>query len=243
MPDAASIDSAPLPLAYEAWRASELGRITDRIEEELILRLIGPVQGKSVLDVGCGDGGLAVRLALLGASVAAVDADPRMLAAARARAAIAQVGVVHVAADARALPFADDTFDVVTAVTVLCFVADAAPALKELARVLRPGGRLVLGELGRLSLFAARRRLAGWLGATTWRLASFRTPAELRRLAAVAGLDVTELRGAIYYPPCDLCARWMARLDHHFGALTTAGAAFIALASSKPDRASERVRA
>ncbi len=49
MPDAASIDSAPLPLAYEAWRASELGRITDRIEEELILRLIGPVQGKSVL--------------------------------------------------------------------------------------------------------------------------------------------------------------------------------------------------
>lgn len=54
----------------------------------------------------------------------------------------------RVGGDLNVLPFADLSFDLVTAITVLCFVPDARRAAAEMVRVLRPGGRLVLGELG-----------------------------------------------------------------------------------------------
>jgi 2-polyprenyl-3-methyl-5-hydroxy-6-metoxy-1,4-benzoquinol methylase len=77
---------ASLPDAYRRWRASWLGRITDALEEQLILELVGPPAGLRILDVGCGDAVLAVTLAQRGALVTGIDADLRMLAAGRARA-------------------------------------------------------------------------------------------------------------------------------------------------------------
>jgi len=65
-----------------------------------------------------------------------------------------------------------------------------------MARVLKPGGLLVIGELGRWSLWAAHRRIRGWLGNPTWRAVMFRTTKDLRSLAHAAGLDVAEVRGA-----------------------------------------------
>ena len=233
MANAPPADLASLPAAYRTWRASDLGRITDRIEEELILTLTGPVAGKRVLDVGCGDGVLSVTLARQGAHVTGVDVDRSMLDAARDRARSAHADATYIEGNARSLPFADDTFDVVVAVTVLCFVPDADSAVSEMARVLRPGGRLVIGELGRYSLWAAKRRLSGWLGSRTWRAASFRSAGEMKRIATSAKLHVAAIRGAIYYPPCNLCARWLGPIDRHLAKVTTMGAAFIALAADK----------
>lgn len=82
MADAPSAELASRSAAYQAWRTSDLGRITDRIEERLIFDLIGTVQGKRVLDVGCGDGVLSVRLAQAAADVTGLDTDPRMVASA-----------------------------------------------------------------------------------------------------------------------------------------------------------------
>ena len=127
------------------------------------------------------------------------------------------------------LPFPDAAFDVVTAVTVLCFVPNAAGAVREMARVLRPGGRLVLGELGRWSLWAFIRRVRGWLGSRTWKMARFRTPADLSALAEGAGLSVAAIRGAVFYPPVGMLARALAPFDSWLGRLTTFGAAFIAM--------------
>jgi ubiquinone biosynthesis O-methyltransferase len=234
MPELTTDGSAILPAAYRTWRASELGRITDRIEEKRLVELIGPVAGKRVLDVGCGDGVLSLRLAEAGGIVTGLDADPAMLTAARQRAATPGAAITFVQGDARSLPVADSSFDVVVTVTVLCFIVDAERAVKEMARVLRPGGRLVIGELGRFSLWAAKRRVSGWLGSHTWRKAHFRTAGELRRIALAAGLEVDDVRGAIYYPPCNVCARLLAPIDEHFGAVTTIGAAFIAIAALKP---------
>ena len=86
MVDAPSEIPSTLPSAYRAWRSTDLGRITDKLEEELILELIRPVQKQRILDVGCGDGTLAVLLTQRGADVTGIDADLRMLAAARERA-------------------------------------------------------------------------------------------------------------------------------------------------------------
>jgi SAM-dependent methyltransferase len=134
-----------------------------------------------------------------------------------------------------ALPFAAETFDLVTAITVLCFVDDADSVLREIARVLRPGGRLVIGELGKWSSWAMQRRIRAWLGSPLWRRGRFRSATRLRGLAEAAGLSVAELRGAIYYPRCTVAARLMAPYDSWFGRRTTVGAAFIALAADKPE--------
>jgi ubiquinone biosynthesis O-methyltransferase len=232
-------DSAELPAAYQRWRASELGRITDTIEEELILDLVGPLPGKRVLDVGCGDGALSVLLAGNGVEVTGLDIDPRMLDAARRRATEANVRAHFVAGNAAALPFAKGSFDIVTAIAVLCFVPDPDKVFGEMTRVLRPGGRLVVGELGRHSLWAVKRRIAGWLGSNVWGSARFRTADELKRLAAAAGIEVEAVHGAVYYPPCNLCARWLSSIDGRLSRLTSFGAAFIALVARKPLQASE----
>ena len=230
-------DAASMARAYAGWRASTLGRITDRLEDALLRDMLGDVAGCAVLDLGCGDGKLAVRLAALGARVVGLDADPAMLRAAASRAAAAGVGMDFAAGRARTLPFPDRRFDIVVAVTVLCFVPDAEAAFREIARVLQPGGAVVIGELGRWSLWALRRRIRGWLGNRLWRAARFRTVGELRRLAAGAGLEVRAIRGAVFYPPVAALAWAMAPLDSPLGQITAIGGAFVALRAEKPAEA------
>lgn len=220
--------------SYARWRSSRLGQITDALELQLLFELLGPVADKTLLDVGCGDGELASKLAHRGAIVTGLDADPAMIAAARRRAGVEGTQLQLVEGQAEKLPFDDAVFDRVVAVTVLCFVCDAERAIMEMARVLKPGGLLVIGELGRWSLWAAHRRIRGWLGDPTWRAAMFRTAAELRGLARAARLDVVEGRGAVHYPPCGLAAQVLAPGDLWIGRQTTFGSAFIAVSATKP---------
>lgn len=221
------------PAGYAAWRQTVLGRTTEALEHRLIVEFAGDVAGERVLDAGCGDGLLVCALADRGAHVVGLDADRRMLVAAAARTRRRGVRATLVEGRLERLPFADDVFDVVVAVTVLCFVSDASVAVREVARVLRPGGRLVIGELGRWNTWAARRRVRGWLGSPLWKTAQFRTAATLRSLIEDAGLSVVAVRGAVYYPPVGWLARALAQADRWLGHVTTVGAAFIALAGRK----------
>ena len=222
------------PGVYAQWRASEIGAITERLERELILELVGDVSGRSVLDVGCGDGEFALELQKRGATVVGIDASAEMIDAAKARAELHNADVGFQVAMAEHLPFPAGQFDVVTAITILCFVDDATPVFREIARVLRPGGRLVIGELGKWSTWAAGRRLRAWLGSPLWSLGRFRTANELQDLAEEAGLIVKTVRGAVYYPRWGLAARVLSSLDPVLSRLTTIGAGFVALSAVKP---------
>jgi SAM-dependent methyltransferase len=99
---------------------------------------VAAVRPSRVLEVGCGWGELALKLGTeLDADVVAIDLSPHMVKLARAE------GVVADVADVQDLPYADGAFDVAVAAWMLYHVPDRDRAVSELARVLRPGGRLV----------------------------------------------------------------------------------------------------
>ncbi len=101
-------------------------------------------QGTRLLDAGCGAGLLALLARLRGATVTALDASAALLAVARARLPEADLRE----GDLEALPFAEASFDAVIAVNSIFYAADMAAAMRELARVVRPGGRVVLTAWG-----------------------------------------------------------------------------------------------
>jgi len=115
---------------YARWRATTLGGIIERVETNVVLDLLGSLQGRHVLDVGTGDGAYALQCAARGAIVTALDLEQEMLDAARARALARGVNVTLRRGRAERLPFDDRSFDVVLGVTVLCFVPDAEVAVR-----------------------------------------------------------------------------------------------------------------
>jgi ubiquinone/menaquinone biosynthesis C-methylase UbiE len=120
------------------------------ITRKRLLEILAPAPGERVLEVGPGTGyySLPVAERLDGGALAVFDIQREMLDHVMRRAV--EQGVTNLEpalGDARALTYADDSFDAAFLVTVLGEIPDQDAALRELARVLRPGGRLVVGEL------------------------------------------------------------------------------------------------
>jgi SAM-dependent methyltransferase len=106
--------------------------------------LLGELAGRRVLEVGCGAAMCSRWLRTRGAEPVALDLSGAMLGHAVAAAARTRVAVPLVQADAQRLPFASGSFDLAfTAFGAVPFVADSAAVMREVARVLRPGGRWV----------------------------------------------------------------------------------------------------
>jgi SAM-dependent methyltransferase len=98
--------------------------------------------GQVVLDVGCGTGVVAVTAARAGARVSGLDLSPRLLERARTNASIAGVEISFTEGDVEALPYKDATFDVVLSQFGHMFAPRPDVAIKEMLRVLKPGGRI-----------------------------------------------------------------------------------------------------
>ena len=125
------------------------------LEHDVFDRLVGDVAGLRVLDVGCGTGRHALRLAAQGAHVTGADPCPRMLAVARKLSAAQGLDVTWLPVGYEALP-AGEAFDLVLSTLVLCHILDLDGAIGALAACLKPGGRLVITDLHYFCL------LIGW---------------------------------------------------------------------------------
>ncbi len=216
--------------------ASAYGRYLERVGEipavaewkERSLALLEPRPGAVLVDVGCGTGAEALALAARvapGGRVLGVDASAAMIAAARARAAGAALPVEFRTGDARSLDLPDASADGCRAERVLQHLDHPAAAIAEMARVLRPGGRLVVAEPDWGTLVVdpgppevARAVAAAALG----RVRSGAVGRRLPRLLAEAGLEQV-----------DVVARTLVLRDLHMaqGMLDLTGAARAAVAS------------
>ena len=113
--------------------------------------LAAPGAAATVLDVGCGSGRLAVEMALAGSAVTGIDVSDTRLAAARERAGRAGADVRFLHADMTApLPFGDGAFAAAVSRLSLMIAADPEAVLRELARIVAPGGHVVTGVWARV---------------------------------------------------------------------------------------------
>jgi ubiquinone/menaquinone biosynthesis C-methylase UbiE len=126
------------------------------LEEPVVLELIGDVAALDVLDAACGTGRYALLLAEANARVSGLDGSEEMLAHAHRKAADRGLTLDLRNGDLHALPFEDESFDLALSALALCHVPDLSPVMAEFARVLRPGGRLVISDFHPFCL------LIGW---------------------------------------------------------------------------------
>lgn len=131
---------APIAPTYERW-ASILSLGQDARWRRDMVQALDPKPGDLVLDVAAGTGSITRLLQARGAAVISVDRSAPMLSQAR--------GATAALATAEQLPFRQETFQAVTFGYLLRYVASVEGALGELARVLKPGGRMGMVEFGR----------------------------------------------------------------------------------------------
>jgi ubiquinone/menaquinone biosynthesis C-methylase UbiE len=154
--------------AYDRGVQDAFRDVLPEIARDLLPEFRG---ARQMLDVGCGPGQVTLFLAesLPGTEVTGVDIAPTMIELARGHAARSPAAsrVRFEVADVAHLPFADATFDVVASTGSIKHWPDQAAALREIHRVLAPGGRVLLAEMNRLAPPAAiekqRTRLRHWL--------------------------------------------------------------------------------
>ncbi len=145
------------------WAMGDYPSIAERIATAgtTAVEAAGVSDEDVVLDVACGTGNATIPAARTGAAVTGLDLTPELLEAGRRLAADAGVEIEWVEGDAEQLPFDDQSFDVVISVFGCMFAPDHRKAAEEIARVLKPGGRIAVcawtpeGTIGRFFMTTA----------------------------------------------------------------------------------------
>ena len=205
-------DQNSVRAAYERWHGDrpEQG-VTDAPWHALVKKNLAPedVAGKQVLEIACGGGGLACWLAALPrppARIVAADFSAAAVRKARALAAARNLGgIAWEIGDIQSLAHPPESFDVVISCETIEHVPEPLTALRELRRVLKPGGKLLLttpNYLGPMGLYRAYVRLRGRPFTEEGQpINRFMTLPGTRRLLARAGLRVRTIDGEGHYIP------------------------------------------
>jgi len=166
-------------------------------------RELKPLLGLSVLDIGCGGGLVSEPLARLGARVTGIDPTPEAIATARRHAEAQRLAIDYRAARVEELRVAGETFDAAVCMEVVEHVPDVGGFLSVVAKLINPGGMIIVSTLNRtwksyaLAIVAAEYVL-GWLPRGTHNWNRFVTPEELSRHLTAAGFAAPRFEGLVY---------------------------------------------
>ncbi|ASJ09324.1 ubiquinone biosynthesis protein UbiE [Thermococcus siculi] len=178
---------------YDDWYRTKTGSYVDRTEKRLVFSMLRSKSGRA-LDLGCGTGNYTLELKRRGFDVIGLDASEGMLEIARSK------GLNCVRGDAYNLPFPDNSFDLVLSVTMFEFIHEPEKVVREIHRVLKPGGEVLIGTMNGRSLWFLFKRLKSIFTETAYRYARFYTPGELEELLERAGFTGVESAGVIFFP-------------------------------------------
>ncbi|MDX6487026.1 MAG: hypothetical protein QOF43_2179 [Gaiellaceae bacterium] len=140
------------------WGNGPYQRVTDTLTDihELVVDRLDAQPGERWLDLACGTGAIAERAARAGADVVGIDLAPVLIATARERAAEQGLDIDYRVGDCERLDVPDGSFDIVSSTCGVMFAPDHEATARELARVVKPGGRIALvnwtpeGGLGKM---------------------------------------------------------------------------------------------
>ena len=164
-----------------------------------------PLDGLTLVDIGCGGGLICEPMARLGARVTGIDASAKNIGIAATHAAQSGLAVDYRATTAEALAQQGAQFDVVLALEIVEHVADTALFYDALAALVKPGGLLILSTLNRtpksyaLAIIGAEYVLR-WLPRGTHHWSKFIRPSEMARDLGHRGLEIVETTGLTMHP-------------------------------------------
>lgn len=176
--------------AYDHWYDTVEGKAIFEAELKCLRALHEKNPGRW-LEVGVGTGRFACSLGI----AEGIDPSPRMLEIAAER------GIRTCTGRAESLPFPAGSFDGVLIAMTLCFLSDAEQALKECLRVLRSGGRLLIGTVPADSPWGREYIDKASKGHPIYAMAYFRTASEIVELAKRAGFALVDAAGTLFWKP------------------------------------------
>ncbi len=184
-----------------------LGYLRDRLCRQFDRdpKQMRPLQGLSVLDVGCGGGLISEPMARMGATVTGVDASERNIGTARAHAAESGLAIEYLPLPVEELARDNRSFDVVVALEIVEHVADLELFTQSCTALARPGGLLVLATLNRtpkswLFAIAGAEYVLRWLPRGTHSWDRFVRPSELASALERGGASVQDITGVTFDP-------------------------------------------
>jgi ubiquinone/menaquinone biosynthesis C-methylase UbiE len=183
---------------YDEWYKGGIGKFADQAETCLAFNLFSPEKHHRVLDVGCGTGNFSLKLAGYGCEVTGIDLSEEMLAQARHKAEGIKPEMLFKRMDVYNLEFPDNHFDGVFSMAAFEFITQPGKAYSEMFRVLKPGGRLLIGTINRDSKWGELYLSKSFQENSVFKYASFMTMEQLK------DLDRENLKGfgeCLFIPP------------------------------------------
>ena len=179
---------------YDKWFETPEGKTVKKFELRLLTEFIEPAKGKTMLEIGIGTGLFAMEFKKMGMDISGVDPSEEMLKIAESRGFTVKQGT------GEKIPFENDSFDTVLAMTSMEFSKTPGQFVKEMKRVAKPNGIVVVAVLNLLSLYGLERRIRGLFEKNVFTDAHFYTYWELKKLLS-AHLNNVKVSSSVFTPP------------------------------------------
>jgi ubiquinone/menaquinone biosynthesis C-methylase UbiE len=206
---------------YDDWYESGFGKYASQLEEELMLELLKPEPGQTLLDIGCGTGRHLLLFRNLGLMPTGIDSSFYMLRKAKEK---IEEKTLFLISDESSFPFENKSFDLSILFLVLEFSKNPIKLLREAERVTQR--KIFIGFLNRNSFLAVQRKVRGLFKKSIYKKARLYSLYQLKKILNNSfKFKSLSWKGVIFLPWADL--KFWKRLDYRFSFIKNPFCAFI----------------